>query len=148
MRAQNFEVDQASSAELAIERIEACPPELALLAVKLPGMNGLEACRVIKTRWPTVFVLHTSAEYRESADRTRGLESGADGYLDEPIESGELVASVKSLLRIRQVESDLRVAVERNKMLLREVQHRTLNNLQLVYCTRLSGHKVGVKRPA
>lgn len=132
LQSQGFEVDQAGSGEGALDRIEAKAPDLVLLDVKLPGIDGLEACRIIKKRWPSVFVLHTSAAYRRPADRTRGLDSGADGYLAEPVEPGELVASVKSLLRIRQVESDLRVAVERNQMLLREVQHRTLNNLQLV----------------
>lgn len=132
LQAQGFEVDATSSGERAVSGIEAKVPDLVLLAVGLPGMDGLETCRIIKQRWPSVFVLHTSAEYRGPADRVRGLDSGADGYLAEPVEPGELVASVKSLLRIRQVESDLRIAVERNQMLLREVQHRTLNNLQLV----------------
>lgn len=132
LQSQGFAVDQAGSGEGALDCIEAKAPDLVLLDVKLPGMDGIEACRIIKRRWPSVFVLHTSAAYRRPADRTRGLDSGADGYLAEPVEPGELVASVKSLLRIRQVEADLRVAVERNKMLLREVQHRTLNNLQLV----------------
>lgn len=132
LESQGFQVDQAGTGEKAIDQITAKTPDLVLLDVKLPGIDGLEACRIIKERWPTVFVLHTSAAYRKPSDRTRGLDSGADGYLAEPVEPSELVANVKSLLRIRQVENELRAAVERNQVLLREVQHRTMNNLQLV----------------
>ncbi len=132
LESQGFDVSQAGTGEKAIDRIEEKAPDLVLLDVKLPGMDGIEACRIIKERWPSVFVLHTSAAYRKPSDRTRGLDSGADGYLAEPVEPSELVANVKSLLRIRQVENELRAAVERNQVLLREVQHRTMNNLQLV----------------
>ncbi|MBL8691775.1 MAG: response regulator [Rhodospirillaceae bacterium] len=132
LESQGFQVDQAGSGERALDRIEERTPDLVLLDVKLPGIDGLEACRIIKERWPSVFVLHTSAAYRKPSDRTRGLDSGADGYLAEPIEPSELVANIKSLLRIRQVENELRQVVERNQVLLREVQHRTMNNLQLV----------------
>ncbi|MBM3548987.1 MAG: response regulator [Alphaproteobacteria bacterium] len=132
LESQGFAVEQVCSGERALGAIEEKEPDLVLLDVKLPGIDGIEACRIIKKRWPTVFVLHTSAAYRKPADRTRGLDSGADGYLAEPVEPSELVANVRSLLRIRQVENELRLQVERNQMLLREVQHRTTNNLQLV----------------
>ncbi len=132
LESQGFEVSQAGTGEKALDRIEERAPDLVLLDVKLPGMDGIEACRIIKERWPSVFVLHTSAAYRKPSDRTRGLDSGADGYLAEPVEPSELVANVKSLLRIRQVENELRAVVERNQVLLREVQHRTMNNMQLV----------------
>jgi len=132
LESQGFAVEQAGTGERALDSIAAKEPDLVLLDVKLPGIDGIEACRIIKKRWPMVFVLHTSAAYRRPSDRTRGLDSGADGYLAEPVEPGELVANVRSLLRIRQVENELRFAVERNQMLLREVQHRTSNNLQLV----------------
>jgi two-component sensor histidine kinase len=132
LKSQGFVVDQAISGERALDIITRSNPDLVLLDVKLPGIDGLETCRIIKKRWPGVFVLQTSAAFRRPDDRTRGLDSGADGYLTEPVEPSELVANVRSLLRIRQVEEDLRRALERNQMLLREVQHRTMNNLQLV----------------
>jgi two-component system, sensor histidine kinase len=132
LQSQGFAVDQAASGERALESIAGRAPDLVLLDVKLPGIDGLETCRIIKQRWPSVFVLHTSAALRRPDDRTRGLDSGADGYLTEPVEPSELVANVRSLLRIRQVEDDLRRTLELNKVLLREVQHRTMNNLQLV----------------
>lgn len=131
LRSQGFQVSEADCGEAALRAIEQAPPDLVLLDVKLPGIDGIETCRRIKQSWPGIFVVHTSAAYKATADRIRGLNGGADGYLAEPIEASELLASVRALLRIRAVEAELRQALETNQMLLREVQHRTMNNLQL-----------------
>ena len=72
-----------------------------LLDVKLPDISGIEVCGIIKQRWPHIFVLQTSATYVTGADRTRGLEGGADSYLTQPIDPGELVAATRALLRLR-----------------------------------------------
>jgi CheY-like chemotaxis protein len=72
---------------------------LVLLDVHLPDMNGLDVCKTIKKRWGHVMVLQTSATFITAADRSRGLEGGADSYLIEPIDPTELVATVGALLR-------------------------------------------------
>lgn len=129
LRQGGFDVENMERGQSTIDLIEDSPPDLAVLGQVRLGDDGLEVCRMIKQRWPTVFVLQT---LDGATDRARTPDGGADGYLAEPVELSELVADVKSLLRIRQVENELRQVVERNQVLIREVQHRTMNNLQLV----------------
>lgn len=103
-----FQVEEAHDGGSALAFMEALRPDLVLLDVRLPDMNGIEVCRFIKSRWPSTFVLQTSATFVSSADRTRGLEGGADSYLIQPIDPGELVAAVKALLRLREAEEAMR----------------------------------------
>ncbi len=101
-----FQVVEATSGESGLQAVEACQPDLVILDVRLPGMNGFEVCRQIKANPETTFlpVLHLSASFVRSQDKVQGLDSGADAYLAQPVEPVELVATVRSLLRIRQAE--------------------------------------------
>jgi DNA-binding NarL/FixJ family response regulator len=77
---------EAASGEQALELIDAFQPDVALLDVRMPGMDGLEATRRIKARWPQVKVIVLSL-YGEYADEA--LAAGADAFVgkDEPAES-------------------------------------------------------------
>lgn len=103
-----FEVLDASTGAEALLTLERETVPLVLLDVNLPDINGIEVCRAIKSRWPNTLVLQTSAAFTSSADRTRGLEGGADGYLNQPIDAHELVASVRALLRLYAAEETTR----------------------------------------
>ena len=89
-------------------------PALIVLDVKLPDISGLEVCRHLKSdaELRAVPVLQTSATFITADRKVEGLESGADAYLAQPIEPPELVATVRSLLRTRQVERELQDAGE------------------------------------
>ncbi|SLM47308.1 protein of unknown function [Nitrospira japonica] len=78
-------------------------PELVLLDIDLPDISGFDLCRQIKNRpeLTDTMVLHVSAAEFSGSDRALGLEMGSDGYLVEPIEEQELLAGVRSLLRLR-----------------------------------------------
>ena len=93
-------------------------PPLVLLDVKLPDISGIEVCRILKEESPDILVLQMSASFVESEDRTRGLESGADNYLAEPVEPGELIAAVRALLRMRQANEALRESEERYRLIV------------------------------
>ncbi|MCU0535463.1 MAG: PAS domain S-box protein [Hydrococcus sp. Prado102] len=90
--------------ELATEQ-----PDLIILDIKLPDINGFEVCRQLKADPLTrlIPVLHLSAQQTTSFDKIQGLDNGADGYLVHPVNPLELIANVKALLRIRQVERQL-----------------------------------------
>jgi two-component sensor histidine kinase len=77
-------------------------------------------------------IMQVSASFVESADRVRGLEIGADAYLTEPLEADELVANVRALLRLKDVESQKDVLVRQKELLFKELNHRVKNNLQLI----------------
>jgi PAS domain S-box-containing protein len=88
--------------------------DLAVLDVNLPDIDGFEVCRRLKAQPQTrsVSVIHVSAVYIASQDRTHGLEGGADAYLVKPVEPRELLATVHALLRIRAAEEAARRAAQ------------------------------------
>ncbi|MGG5822692.1 response regulator [Falsiroseomonas sp. HW251] len=108
LRRAGFTVIEAGTGAEALMRVAEGLPALALLDVKLPDISGLEVCKAIKRDFPGTLVLQTSASFVETSDRIRGLESGADSYLTEPVEPSELVAAVRALLRLRRAEDELR----------------------------------------
>jgi PAS domain S-box-containing protein len=110
-RRAGFVVREAGTGREAL-RLAAERPDLIILDVQLPDVSGFEVCRRIKAEpgTATIPVLHLSGEYISSEDRVQGLEGGADGYLVKPVAPEVLLASVRSLLRIKQAEEDLRAS--------------------------------------
>jgi PAS domain S-box-containing protein len=110
-RAEGFEVREAATGSDAL-RLAAERPDLVVLDVNLPDINGFEVCRRIKMDAATasIPVLHMSAHYVQSGDRVQGLDAGADGYLTKPVEPQELLAQVRALLRVHQAEERERAA--------------------------------------
>lgn len=98
-----FEVECSEDGLKALERIKENPPDLLVLDLMLPGMDGLEICRKIrqmeKTRFLPVMILTAKGG---EIDRVVGLELGADDYLTKPFSPRELVARVKTILRRSQ----------------------------------------------
>jgi DNA-binding response OmpR family regulator len=117
-----FEVIEAGTGYDALRMAEERQPSVVMLDVKLPDISGIEVCGHIKARWPNMFVLQTSATFVTGADRTRGLEGGADSYLIQPIDPGELVAATRALIRLRETEDALR---RLNETLEQRVAERT-----------------------
>jgi PAS domain S-box-containing protein len=118
-----FEVIEAANGTQALELARASLPDLILLDVKLPDINGFEVCRQIKASPETaaILVLQTSAAAVQSIDRIRGLDGGADSYLIEPIEPAELIAHVRALLRVRRAEGALRESEERFRQMAENI---------------------------
>ncbi|MBD2164245.1 response regulator [Calothrix membranacea FACHB-236] len=101
-----FAVVEAVTGAAGLKAVAEHQPALVILDVKLPDISGFEVCRQIKDNPETVFipVLHLSASFIQSQDKAEGLDSGADAYLAQPVEPIELLATVRSLLRIRRAE--------------------------------------------
>ncbi len=114
LRLAGFEVVEAADGEAAVEMMRSHSPELVVLDVRLPDIDGRELAAFVKAD-PTlasIVVLQTSAFHTEARDRIAALQAGADGYLVEPIEPEELVANVRALLRMRRAEGERQVALE------------------------------------
>ncbi len=105
LRKAQFVVREATTGEEAL-RLATERPDLVILDVNLPDMSGFEVCRRIKAAptTATLPVIHLSASFVDSENRSEGLESGADGYLTYPLEPRELIAHVQAMLRIREAE--------------------------------------------
>lgn len=126
-----FKVIEASNGGDALLRARQDRPNLILLDVKLPDINGLEVCRQLKggAETNTILVLQTSASCIGTADKIRALDGGADNYLVEPIEADELIANVRALLRLGQVERELRDVDRRKDEFLATLAHELRNPL-------------------
>ncbi|GAC1434219.1 MAG: hypothetical protein NVS1B11_17790 [Terriglobales bacterium] len=98
-------------------------PDLITLDVNLPDISGFQVCRQIKANPATkhIPILHVSSTFVDPKYRVQGLDGGADGYLAEPIDRGELVATVGALLRLKQAEK-----VAREQALAAEAARREL----------------------
>jgi PAS domain S-box-containing protein len=104
------EVTNGSDALRALEAEQ--KPDLVILDVNLPDIDGFEVCRRIKSHPATasIPVLHVSAVFTRTEDKEQGLEVGADAYLTKPVEAREVVATVRSLLRMHKAEEAARTA--------------------------------------
>src|SRR6267378_2578371 len=102
------EVRMAENGESALEQIKAEPPDLVLLDVQMPGLDGYEVCRRIKAgpRGRLLPVVMITA-LNQTDDRVRALESGADDFMAKPVERVELVARVRSALRLKALYNTL-----------------------------------------
>jgi cyclic di-GMP phosphodiesterase len=102
------EVHLADSGMAALRAVLESPPDLVLLDVQMPGMDGYEVCERIKGRQPgkpLPVVMITALDQR--TDRVRALASGADDYMSKPVDRIELVARVRSALRLKRVYDSL-----------------------------------------
>jgi PAS domain S-box-containing protein len=102
-----FDVLEAATGAEALEFVSTQRPDVVLLDVNLPDLSGFEVCRQIKSNRATAatLVVQISACFTKGSDRTKGLDGGADGYLTSPVEPPLLVATINSLLRVREAES-------------------------------------------
>ena len=98
LTARGFTVDEAGSAELALEMIPQGAFDLVLLDINMPGMGGMEACRRIRTVAPHIAIVMVTVRDAE-ADIVQALEAGADDYITKPFRFGELVARLRAVVR-------------------------------------------------
>jgi signal transduction histidine kinase len=109
LRDAGYQVIEARTGAEALARAAELP-DLITLDVNLPDMNGFQVCRKIKADPATnhIPILHVSSTFVDPQSRVQGLEGGADAYLAEPIDRGELVATVGALLRLKKAETTSR----------------------------------------
>ena len=103
LRREGFALDIARDGREALDRFEACRPDVVLLDVMLPRLSGLDVCREIRSM-SNVPIIMVSAK-GEEIDMVVGLEVGADDYVPKPYRFRELVARIRAVLRRAQVQA-------------------------------------------
>jgi len=97
LRREGFEVATAVDGGQALDLFNTVHPDLVILDVRLPGIDGLEVCRRLRSRSPVPIIMLTALG--NEMDRVVGLEVGADDYLPKPFSFRELLARIRSVLR-------------------------------------------------
>lgn len=120
LTAHGYKVASSADGQAALEDFARLRPDLVLLDVIMPRLNGLEVCRRLKsnpdTRLTPVVLVTSLAD---SEDRVRGIEAGADDFLNKPVDMSELLARVRSLLSLKAYTDEL----ERAESVLMALAH-------------------------
>src|SRR5262245_55316282 len=90
-----FNCTSVGSSEAALDAVESCEPALAVVAVELPGLNGLGLLEALHDRFESLPVILTSAQHVDPVARAAGLMLGADDYLVQPLDPAELSARMR-----------------------------------------------------
>jgi two-component system, OmpR family, response regulator ResD len=94
---EGFEVLEAENGQVALEKVEADHPDILLLDIMMPVMDGLQVCEEVRRKYDIPIIMLTAKD--DDDDRILGLETGADDYITKPFNTREVVARVKAVLR-------------------------------------------------
>jgi DNA-binding response OmpR family regulator len=135
LEGEGYEVDEAASGEDALDRFAAEPPQVVLIDLMLPGMDGFECCRAIRRHSAVPIIMVTART--DTHDVVAGLEAGADDYVTKPFVAKELGARIRALLRrARPADDEPKVLVFGNLELVPEQGVLRTHEGTEVHCTR------------
>jgi len=126
-----FQVIEAKTGLVALQIALAERPDLALLDIKLPDIDGFEVCRRLRSNSATasMAIVHITASFERPEDHVRGLEAGADTFLLAPTDPSILIATARALIRMRRAENALRESDRRKDEFLAVLAHELRNPL-------------------
>lgn len=128
LREEGYEVLTTDNGRTALDLVDSQNPDLVILDVMMPQVDGLEVCRRIRQTMDVPIIMLSAKG--ETADRVSGLELGADDYLPKPFEPSELLARVKAVLRRSEITTfdDPNAAVSVSGLRLDPVVNRVILN--------------------
>lgn len=107
LKREGFKVIEAESGEVGIEEAGKESPDIVILDIMLPGIDGYEVCKFLKKNYPEMGIIMLTARAQDG-DKITGLENGADHYIVKPFNPLELIAIIKSLLRRMEIGDNLK----------------------------------------
>jgi len=120
---EGFRVEQAYDGEEALQKVFALKPDIVVLDLMLPEIDGFEVCRRIRKKYDIPIIMLTARG--EDIDKVLGLELGADDYLTKPFNSRELIARIKAILRRSTVrEEEAKKTIQIGDLHVDLLQHR------------------------
>jgi two-component system, sensor histidine kinase and response regulator len=134
LRQAGFDVLEATTGSQTLKMVSEHKPAVVLLDVNLPDMHGFEVCRRIRTNpaLAATTILHISASSIQEQQQVHGLDTGADGYLIEPLDPAVLIATIRAYLRVRQAETALRRSNEDLERFAYRVTHELNEPLRTI----------------
>jgi two-component system, sensor histidine kinase and response regulator len=134
LRQAGFNVMEATTGTETLKLAFEHKPAVILLDVNLPDMHGFEVCRRMRTNpaLAATTILHISASSIQEQHQVLGLDTGADGYLVEPLDPAVLIATIRAFLRVRQAEGALRRSNEDLERFAYRVTHELNEPLRTI----------------
>lgn len=138
---EKYNVVTAYNGIEALEKVKETPPDIVLLDIMMPQMDGFEVCYALKNDAKTQFVpVVMVTALKERDDKIKGIEAGADDFLTKPIDKVELLTRIRSLIRVKNLHDDL----ERSYVALQDLQN-TKERLTQMIIHDLKNPLTGVK---
>ncbi|CAB4536195.1 OmpR Response regulators consisting of a CheY-like receiver domain and a winged-helix DNA-binding domain [actinobacterium SCGC AAA044-D11] len=128
-----YEVDLVGRGDEVMSVFEAQTPDLVLLDVMLPGLNGVEVCKLIREKSMVPIVMLSAKSDKQ--DVVAGLEAGADDYMVKPFDPSELVARMK--VRLRRSTADISSDLQIGNIKIDQIEHSIIRDGQVIALTRL-----------
>ncbi|HEY0606347.1 MAG TPA: response regulator, partial [Herpetosiphonaceae bacterium] len=117
LRSQGYTILTASDGLQAVDLVKQEEPDLVLLDVMMPRMSGYEVIEHVRKNHDVYIPIMLITAKQDLTDKIRGLDVGADDFLPKPVQSAELIAKVRALLRLKQVQDELINERDKNEML-------------------------------
>jgi len=127
---QGFRVATASSGKEALDVLSKEHPDLVLLDILMPGIDGYEVCRRIREDPGTAFLPVIMITASEGEDKIRAIESGADDFVHKPFDQAELVARVRSLVRVKRYHDTIENQAAELARWNRELEQRVQDQVE------------------
>jgi DNA-binding response OmpR family regulator len=135
LEGEGYEIDEAGSGEDALDRFAAQAPDIALIDLMLPGMDGFECCRALRRQSAVPIIIVTART--DTHDVVAGLEAGADDYVTKPFVAKELGARIRALMRrARAEDNESHTLLFGDMELLPEEGTLRRTNGEEIHCTR------------
>ncbi len=135
---RGYRVLRAASGEEALDLLRDEQPHLVLLDILMPGMDGYEVCRRIREDPDTAFLPVVMVTASDTQQKVRAIEAGADDFITKPFDQGELLARVKSLVRVKRYQDTIRHQADELEAWNRQLEERVESQVaQLERAARL-----------
>ena len=139
LKQQGYSVCTADNGRQALELIQTQPVDLILLDVKMPGMSGYEVCKTLRARSETSLLPVIMVTASGPAERVKGIESGADDFLTKPVNQVEVLARVRSLLRIKALHDAVEAHAQHLALWNKELEVKLARETKLAEISRSLG---------
>lgn len=130
LKDEGYQLHYAPNGQKALDQLASFQPDVILLDVMMPGMNGIQVCQTIKAKseWRMIpIVMVTALNTKE--DLARSLEGGASDFISKPVNSTELKARVRSMLKIKKQYDDLQALLQQREDMVHMIVHDLRNPL-------------------